>query len=122
MTDKIELSEDSKANIARVRKAILDYKIDFTEEGIDFVLNKLNRSFEDTAEYSDENLKVILICGIPSHDRSEALKFMGELRKDGIPYKIQHQILVDILRRDHFFMDTDALTSFWNIWGNLLSE
>lgn len=114
---KIELNEANKGYIDRVRKALVDYKIEFTEESIDFVLNKLNKSFEDTAQYSDENLKTILICGLPSHDRAEALKLLGELRKDGINYKITHQILVDILRRDHFFTDMEAWTNLWNLVG-----
>lgn len=117
---------EAKLNAANVehfeemRKALVEYKIEYTEESIDFVINKLNKSFEDTVEYSDEHLKLIYMCGLPSHDRKEALKLMGDLRKKGIPYRNQHLIMVDILRKDHFFMDTGSQTNFLNLWTNLL--
>ena len=117
---KVELSDVNKEHIEEVRRILLDKKIDYTEESIDFVLNRLNMSFEDTVEYSDEHLKIIYMCGLPSHDRKEALGIMGTLRKQGITYREQHQILVKILKEDHFFMGTDQRMNFMNLVANLM--
>lgn len=111
----IELLDINKEHIELVNKAIIDNKLNYTEESIDFVLNKLNKSFDNTANYSDENLKIIYMCGLEDHDRAKALKIMGELRKKGIHYRVQHAILVDKLMHDDFFMSTEALMTFLNL-------
>ena len=114
-------SNDSKLNLtnrkhlAKLKKELYNRNMKYTESSIDFVLNSLDRSFEDTVEYSDENLKTIYQCGIPSHDREDALELMRELRESGITYREQHQLIVYILKHDHFFMDGQSRKNYLNL-------
>ncbi|MBR1454524.1 MAG: hypothetical protein IJ593_07785 [Lachnospiraceae bacterium] len=114
-----ELSYHNKRNINKVRKILADNKMKYTESSVDYVLYSLNRSFEDTIEYSDENLLTLLICGISSHSREKALEIMGELRKDGISYREQHFILTYILKCDHFFMNSQSRSNYLNLIATL---
>lgn len=91
-----------------VRETIKKYKMQWNFESIDFVLNTENVSFDnlENADAGNKNLRLIIQCGLPSHDKSEAFKIMDEIREAGVSPKIAHFAFVEVLKTKHFFSDT----------------
>ena len=91
-----------------VKKSIEKHNMHWNFESIDFVLNEENVSFDNLQNSDDKNLNLRLIiqCGIESHDKSEAFKIMDEIRECGVSPKMAHFVFVEVLKHKHFFSDT----------------
>lgn len=91
-----------------VRKTIAKYDMHWNFESIDFVLNEANVSFDNLQNSDDKNLNLRLIiqCGIESHNKSDAFMIMDEIRECGVSPKMAHFIFVEYLKKKHFFSDT----------------
>ena len=98
----IELAENV------VKEAIEKYKLTWNFESIDFVLNSENTSFNFLEKYDggNKNLRLIIQCGLESHDKSEAYKIMDEIREKGVSPQLAHFAFVEMLKHKHFFSDT----------------
>lgn len=116
----VEYLECTKEAIHYINKMISDENLFWDYEGIDFVLNKLNLTFNDLRTMNEDtcvrNVKSIIAAGLPDHNETKAYKLMNDLRENyGIHALVQNKVLVEVLKKKHFFMDIVAMKTMDNL-------
>lgn len=91
-----------------IKETIEKYGMHWNFESIDFVLNSGSVPFDNLQNFDSRflNIRLIIQCGIESHNKADAFKIMEEIREAGVSMQMAHFVFVEVLKHKHFFSDT----------------
>lgn len=92
------------------------FNLEFNISSIRFLM-KINKTFAELANYSEENLVLIVQAGLASHNIDEAFNIVNDMLNYGVCLQVWHAIAINSLRDAGFFQKTSDMTVLQNLSG-----